>query len=255
MRPFLAIILLAVSVGPAQARTWHVAPDGSGDAPTIAAAIDSATHGDVVEIGCGEYSEWGLIVKSGLTIRSESGQPDCVTIDGNQPVGFGSIFGCWGVDSSTLIEGLTITGGRASDPFYGSGGGGMFIASGSSLTVKKCVITGNYAKAGGGVSIFTSNPTFFECEISGNESMFYPGGVEVGTDASFTAIGTRIVTNQAGSGPPDGSVHASGEALLNCCEIEPANWLIEGSLVVDNSDCGPVANELRSWGAVKSLYR
>lgn len=31
-------------------------------APTIAAAIDSSTSGDVVEIGCGVYVEWGLIV-------------------------------------------------------------------------------------------------------------------------------------------------------------------------------------------------
>ena len=229
--------------------------EGSGDAPTIAAAIDSSVSGDVVELGCGVYVEWGLIVKSGITIRSETGQPDCVTIDGNQPSGFGSIIGCWAVDSSTLIEGLTITGGMARDTFYGVRGGGLVVFAGSSLTVKRCVITGNYAKSGGGVSISTSHPTFVDCEIYGNESMFYPGGVQVGVDASFTALRTTILANQAGTGPPDGSVRASSEALLNCCDIEADNWLFEGAVVIDDSDCGQVENELQSWGSVKGLFR
>lgn len=253
MRFLFTLLFLVLSAGQLEARTWHVASDGSGDAPTIAAAIDSSVAGDVIELACGTYIEWGLMVKSGITIRSETGQPDCVTIDGQQPSGFGSIFGCWSVDSSTLIEGLTITGGRAYA--YGMAGGGMAIATGSALTVKKCIITGNYAKAGGGVSISFSHPVFIECDISGNDCQFYPGGVEVGLDSSFTAHETSILSNTSGLGNPDGSLREGSEAFFYCCDIETGNWLFEGTYLIDDEDCGQVANETQSWGSLKSLFR
>jgi len=45
---------------PAEARTWIVAPDGSGDAPTIQAAIDSTEYnGDVIMLLDGVYSGFG----------------------------------------------------------------------------------------------------------------------------------------------------------------------------------------------------
>ncbi|MEJ2314265.1 MAG: hypothetical protein P8Y85_05720 [Nitrospirota bacterium] len=43
------VLLLAVGMArPARARTWYVKADGTGDAPTIQAAIDSAVSGDIV---------------------------------------------------------------------------------------------------------------------------------------------------------------------------------------------------------------
>jgi hypothetical protein len=255
LRVLLTLVFLIVSSSQLYARTWHINPDGTGEAPTLAAAIDSSSAGDVIELACGTYIEWGLMVKSGITIRSETGQPDCVTIDGNQPYGFGSIFGCWAVDNTTLIEGLTITGGRAYDLIAGMAGGGMAIATGSALTVKRCLITGNYAKGGGGVSISMSHPTFVECDISGNECEFYPGGVEVGLGASFTAYETSILSNISGLNYPDGSVRAGSEAFFYCCDIENVNWLFEGSFLVDDENCEPVGNEVQSWGSVKILFR
>ncbi len=255
-RIFLTVLFLIASSTQLSARTWHIEPNGSGDAPTIAAAIDSSTAGDIIELACGTYTEWGLMVKSGITIRSETGLPDCVTIDGNIPQGGpGSIFYCGAVENTTLIEGLTITGGRASDTFFGISGGGMVIFSGSDLTVNRCVITGNYARAGGGVAISMSHPIFVECDISGNESLFYPGGVDVGLGAGFTAYNTSILSNVAGSGDPDGSVRAGSVANFHCCEIELNNWFFEGTYLVDNVNCGYVSTETQGWGSLKALFR
>jgi hypothetical protein len=46
-----------VATAPAAARTWYVKADGTGDAPTIQAAIDSATNGDVVLVAPGTYDD------------------------------------------------------------------------------------------------------------------------------------------------------------------------------------------------------
>jgi hypothetical protein len=57
MRIVLALLLVLVSMGPALARTWHILPDGNGDAPTIQAAVDSSAHGDTVLVAPGTYLE------------------------------------------------------------------------------------------------------------------------------------------------------------------------------------------------------
>ncbi len=246
--------------GKANARTWHIQPEGSGDAPTIDAAIDSSVAGDVIELACGTYREEGLVIKSGITIRSETGQPGCATIEGRQiPNSPGSIFYTWGSDNSTLLEGLTITGGLANDNFYGVTGGGLNISSGSVLTVKRCLITGNSARAAGGVIIIESQVTFIDCVITENEATHSsPGGVTVSGNSSFSAYNTTIISNIAASfWPVDGYVALDSEAYFNCCDIDRTRWQFVGgaNYEVDDSDCGEVADETQNWGTVKAFYR
>ena len=51
----LAAFAVLLLVRTAPARTWYVAADGSGDAPTIAAAVDSSANGDVILVGPGTH--------------------------------------------------------------------------------------------------------------------------------------------------------------------------------------------------------
>ena len=98
-----ALLVLALLVYPTalDARTWNILPDGTGDAPTIQAGVDSASVGDTVQVAFGTYYDcthpsWCgentcVSMKSGITLRSETGDPSCVTIDAMQ---YGRVFNC-----------------------------------------------------------------------------------------------------------------------------------------------------------------
>ena len=53
LAPILVIVL--VCAGTSQATTYFVAPDGSGDYPTIAAAISACVNGDIISLGDGTF--------------------------------------------------------------------------------------------------------------------------------------------------------------------------------------------------------
>ncbi|MCI0451083.1 MAG: hypothetical protein L0Z51_01685 [Candidatus Latescibacteria bacterium] len=69
---FVVVIVGFSSVG--ESRTWRVNTSGTGDAPTLHAAMDSAIAGDVVLAEAGQYVlESSLFVPSGVHLMGESG--------------------------------------------------------------------------------------------------------------------------------------------------------------------------------------
>jgi hypothetical protein len=79
-RPTVVLLSIALSltcsaVLPAHARVWVVLADGSGDAPTIQAAVDSAAaEGDTILVGPGTYSENVWIEEQSLLLVSMAGR-------------------------------------------------------------------------------------------------------------------------------------------------------------------------------------
>ncbi len=69
---FIAIVfgwMLALSFSAPRGRTWYVKPDGTGDAPTVQAAVDSAVAGDSIYVAAGKYFDARDILVDGVTKR------------------------------------------------------------------------------------------------------------------------------------------------------------------------------------------
>ena len=74
IRIIIAQLILLFSAVGAQSRTWHVRVDGTGDVPTIQAAIDSSAAGDAILVAPGVYEQGCLIIhKDSITVVGEGG--------------------------------------------------------------------------------------------------------------------------------------------------------------------------------------
>lgn len=163
-RGALTIVLLSLWAGELQAEIIHVYPGGS-----IQAAIIAAAPGDEIVVHPGTYAEQINLSGKAIVVRSSDG-PAVTTIDGQQS---GTVVTCRsGEGPSTVLEGLTITGGRVTS----GQGGGLHIQS-AHPTVRNCVFRNNRAQYGGGAFIETAHPTLVGCVFDHNTSDASAGGV------------------------------------------------------------------------------
>lgn len=160
----------------AEARTWYVKSDGSGDAPTIQAAVDSAQAGDEVLLAAGTYSwttqapsgETIVVLKPGVNLRGEGGA-EATVIDAER---HGRGIRC--TDAGAVrIEGVTVTRGFFDRLYpYGEGfGAGIYSSGTSQPTIVRCILRDNvvlFGNLGGGIACIDAGATISECQILGN---------------------------------------------------------------------------------------
>jgi predicted outer membrane repeat protein len=234
-------------VSPALARTWQVQPDGSGDVPTIAAALDSAVAGDTVLLGCGTYYEHDLVLRDGVALTSETGAADCATIDA---LGLGRVASGAGLGPATTVAGITFTGGFVAGTCpadsgtgnYCMGGGLLLVAS--SPQVSDCAFVANSASDnGGGVSCLLSSPVFTGCEFRDNSSQVGAGFISAFAPGA-PVLDTCVFTGNA-AGSNGGAIYMFGTDLtVTSCSIvanaAPAAggaiyWISGGRLGIDRT--------------------
>lgn len=194
MKPVVLAIALIVFAwfGPVYARTWYVTPDGTGDFPTIADAVSSVDWYDSVLVGCGTYYEHGILIWHELTLVSETGESDCVTINALQQGRVLEIGAC--VDSATVVKGFTLTGGSSSR------GSGMRLYLYASPRLENLVIEGNTALEGGGMWVDEGClPVLKNVTFSANEASSRGGGLYLYDGAWVRVHGCRFLGNVAGA--------------------------------------------------------
>ena len=133
-------LLLVLRGGPCHAAI--LVPD---DYPTIALGLQHAWVGDTVIVRCGTYTEHGMYLTSGVTLCSETGDPDCVVIDGDYS---GSILISLNAAEPVRVEGISLTrGGGLTE--LAANGGGLHLLNCTAF-IKSCNFDSNSAGSRGG---------------------------------------------------------------------------------------------------------
>jgi parallel beta-helix repeat protein len=169
------VLLVLLTSTLASARTWYIKADGTGDAPTILAGVDSAVVGDTVLVGPGTYASIVEVTteagtrKAGVHLYKNV----CLIGDGAATTtiaGIGSDIGVFAsdVEASALIRGFTV---RTSGGNSGCGGLAAVVPVAGSPTgiwcersavrIENCRITRNDR----GLYLFQSPATVSQCEF------------------------------------------------------------------------------------------
>jgi hypothetical protein len=243
MRRFLISICIVSVVwcaGAATAATWNVKADGTGDVPTIQAAVDAAGSGDEILVHPGAYtwanqgtgSDYGLITflrgVGGFTIRSTAGA--AATILDAQ--GQGRVIYLMAYNNVTF-EGFTITGGEA--PLFGSFDGGGIAAHLCPAVFVECVIRRNNAQNGGGMWCGgVSNMHFIDCEFTDNTAELGAGILFVNSSSSAQLTRCLVAGNTANT--RGGGIFVYNNALT-----------LENTIVAKNT-AGTLGGAVYMWG-------
>ena len=265
--PLLVVLCFLAPAG-TRARTWHVAVDGTGEAPTIQAAIDSAGMGDTLLVGPGVYSwtnqgtgnDYGMIhMMRGaprLTIASEMGAAMTV-LDAEE---MGRVFfyqGYTGTMGGLTIDGFTFTRGKAPESDYMVGG--AFTAHLSSPILKNCVFTWNTADQGGACWFGgQGSPQFIDCLFENNTALYGAGVFAINTPFTVTISGCVFQSNGATRG---GGVYGYNVPLVaEDCVFWGNYGASDGGGIILNqcypssvSRCTLYSNESASGGGISLL--
>jgi len=222
-------VALAACVVPAQAATVIVDAGGGGDHLTIQAGLDAANDGDTVEVVAGTYTGEGNrdlnFGTKNIHLVSQSGQ---LSTQINTQAENGHrlfYFYSGGQDTTCLIEGFTIIGGKTYQA--GTPGAGIYIdGSGGtppSPKFKDCMITGNlsYGASGGGVYINNGcDPIFEGCTFNANSALVSGGGVYVSMNSEPIFRDCTFTNNQCSTGFGGGlAFNGAGLPVVRSCRF------------------------------------
>lgn len=234
MPPRLLVALLALAPLPGAAAEHSVRPDGSGDFPTIQAAVDAAAAGDTIVLEDGTFTGAGnrdvRFAGKDLIVVSRNG-PAATTIDsqGSSADPHRAFRLDAGETAASRIEGVTITGGYVRGPFPESGGGGILVAYGSHPVITNCVFDSNEAGFEGfGAGLLAwedCDITLTDCVFVNGVSGWYGGGFVLRKFCDAVVERCVVDHNYALHGGGGGSITNSNAIVTDCSFTN--NWTTE----------------------------
>jgi hypothetical protein len=198
----------------AGAKTYLLKPDGSGDLPTIRAALDVAVEGDSVILGDGEFLIWWCLIfpDANIVFCSQSLDPSRCVISAQGDCG--ALDFSRGQSSATVLEGITIRDALGAAAVY---------CYGSSPTIRHCIFRNNVGVFGGGIACDKASPTIESCLFQGNRAGSYGayefpgrgGGIAVadGAPRIINCTFTRNATTGSGAGV---NIYGGDAQITNC---------------------------------------
>jgi len=226
------------------------------DEPTIQAGIDAAADGDTVLVSTGTYTEninfngKGILVASHYVLDQDPLTISSTVIDGSQPAQpdtASCVLFISGEDSTSILEGFTLTGGTGTR-WTDEHGAGVFVEGGGILsafaspTIRHNVITGNEAirtpagtssAGGGGIRCGDGAPLIANNVITVNSGM-YGGGI-VMNYASGTIRNNIISENRVYQAVPSAPTYGGGGIWVNGSGFQTT---IENNTIFGNSSEG-----------------
>jgi predicted outer membrane repeat protein len=217
----LFILVLSVS---SFARTWNISANGSGDAPTIQAGIDSAAAGDTVFLADGTYSGDGnrdiSFRGKAVTVSGNENQDCIIDCEGSAAHPHTGFIADLGESVTTVLSQVTIRNG-----YYDAGGGLVCAQSGGRggcPVITNCAFENNTAENDGGaiMAFDYASPLIGYCRFSGNTAGTYGGAMAI-VSGGPAIVGCEFQGNSAYMG---GALRASAATLsISYCNFY-GNW-------------------------------
>jgi len=203
-----------LGVHPSLAETFTVNADGTGDYPTIQAALDAAANDDVVELTDGTFTGDGNrdvdFLGKTVVVMSASGDPEACVVDcegSSSDPHRGFIFQTQEPQTAGL-RGIQVTGGWVE----GDPEGGAVLCDGQSRpTIEGCLFVGNEKAA-----IFChghSAPLITGCRFDQNAGHY---GAGVSLEEGTATITDCVFTENAASRGAGVHVYASSATIEDC---------------------------------------
>ncbi|MBK7871851.1 MAG: hypothetical protein IPJ74_14810 [Saprospiraceae bacterium] len=182
-------------------------------------------------------------------------------------------------NSTSILDGFTITAGRADVVGFPDGvGGGMYVEN-NFATVRNCTFTGNFARTAGAIFVnvgalmlakctFTGNKAMFNggaiycdgngglvvnCLFSANEAGTTGGAVETTSSGNMTFINTVFSGNKAGT--EGGAIYndISSPDFYNC-SFSGNNATNNGGAFSNHDFSDPTITNCILWGNSSEIY-
>ena len=262
---FLLLIAALLTPLSIDARTWRITVDGTGDAPSIEAAMDSAAAWDTVLVAPGQHVIERVFLADGVVLIGEEGPTQTRLVPYPNPIG--------GVQSRLVCRFLSRTTQISGFWFEGFGDEGAISAtSGYNVEVSECVFVRNeigIAAYDWGILAIQHNTFFGNWTAIRIDGAYGHCWENIIWDRAYGLEGLNVWCNDV-LDLDDVTTYRPGNFSLDpqFCGVDDYRIMASspcapGNVPLSNPcgfigalpvGCAPTPVQERTWGGVKALY-